>query len=246
VGAAKKNESLYTATAFASLTLITLLATPIMRLTRMVPSLASGLSSLGRIDNFLSQHENKVLTTKSRSHIMDTESIPSLKSTHSEVDTPALELEPINLRGDASLVFVQNGSLAWSKDTPPALQRLNFSIQPASLTIVTGPIGSGKTTFLRGILNEIPMSEGRVEVKTSSIAYCDQVPWLTNMSVRANVIRDLPFDRRWYDTVVQACALQTDYDHMVRGDESLVEFESPAELLARPSKFAALCNARAN
>jgi ATP-binding cassette, subfamily C (CFTR/MRP), member 1 len=171
-GAVNKNESLYTATAFASLTLITLLATPIMTLTQAVPSLASGLSSLGRIDN--------------------------------------------------------------------------FSIQPASLTIVTGPVGSAKTTLLRGILNEIPMSEGRVEVKTSSIAYCDQGPWLTNMSVRTNVIGALPFDKRWYDTVVQACALQTDYDHMVRGDESLLEFESPAELLARPSEFAALCNARAN
>jgi ATP-binding cassette, subfamily C (CFTR/MRP), member 1 len=197
VVAVNKNESLYTAIAFASLTLITLLATPIMRLTQVAPSLASGLSSLGRIDNFLSQHENKVLTAKSRSHIMDTESTPSLKSTHAGAGTPALELEPINLRGDASLVFVQNGSFAWSKDTPPALQRLNFSIQPASLTIVTGPVGSGKTTLLWGILNEIPMSDGRVEVKTSSIAYCDQGPWLTNMSVRGNAIGALPFDKRW-------------------------------------------------
>lgn len=176
VGAVDKNESLYTATAFASMTLITLLATPIMRLMQVVPSLTSGLSSLGRIDNFLSQHENNVLITKSRSHIMDTKSTSSLKSTHSEAGTLALELEPINLRGDASLVFVQNGSFAWSKDTRPALQRLNFSIQPASLTIVTGLVGSGKTTLLRGILNEIPMSGGRVEVKTSSIDYCAQVP----------------------------------------------------------------------
>lgn len=52
VGAVNKNEPLYTAIAFASLTLITLLATPIMRLTQVVPSLESGLSSLGRIEQF--------------------------------------------------------------------------------------------------------------------------------------------------------------------------------------------------
>ncbi|KAJ8099026.1 hypothetical protein POJ06DRAFT_238940 [Lipomyces tetrasporus] len=48
--------------------------------------------------------------------------------------------------------------------------------------------GSGKTTFLRAILNELPEIEGELASYGSTFAFCDQSPWLVNSTVQKNII----------------------------------------------------------
>ncbi|KAK9259785.1 hypothetical protein V1519DRAFT_234967 [Lipomyces tetrasporus] len=72
---------------------------------------------------------------------------------------------------------------------------------------VVGPVGSGKTTFLRAILNELPEIEGELASYGSTFAFCDQSPWLVNSTVQKNIIGEALLDSEWYYTVSRACAL---------------------------------------
>lgn len=90
------------------------------------------------------------------------------------------------------------------------------------LTIVAGPVGCGKSTFLKGLLGETPKISGHVYVPSSQIAYCDQTPWVINGSIRDNIIATTEFDDIWYQRVIHACALDIDIRRMPEGDQTVV------------------------
>jgi ATP-binding cassette subfamily C (CFTR/MRP) protein 1 len=97
------------------------------------------------------------------------------------------------------------------------------TIPTAQLTAIIGPVASGKSTFLKALLGEIPVSQGSVRVRTNSnIAFCDQTPWLLNASARDNVIGYSHTDNIWYDTVIQACCLEADFESFPDGDASII------------------------
>eukprot|EP01041_Mallomonas_annulata_P002395 gene2395-4646_t len=71
-----------------------------------------------------------------------------------------------------------------------SLSGINFSACEGELVIVTGPVGSGKSSLLTAILGEIRCVKGRGVVRSESaarIAYCAQQPWIMAASVLANV-----------------------------------------------------------
>jgi ABC-type lipoprotein export system ATPase subunit len=88
--------------------------------------------------------------------------------------------------------------------------------------MVVGPVGSGKSTLLRAILGEVPLLQGSIKRLSSPVAYCDQVPWLQNISIRQNIVGQDQFDKAWYQAVVSACALDIDMQQLPEGDQTLV------------------------
>ena len=48
--------------------------------------------------------------------------------------------------------------------------------------------------------------EGTVEV-SGRISYSCQDPWLFSGTLRDNVLFGLPYDPTWYNTVIEACAM---------------------------------------
>jgi len=93
-----------------------------------------------------------------------------------------------------------------------------------SLTMIVGPVGSGKSTFLKTIAGEVPLRQGRLRVQQSDIALCNQTAWLCNSTIRENIIgqTDGVFEAGWYDTVISACALDIDFAHLPLGDATIV------------------------
>lgn len=94
-----------------------------------------------------------------------------------------------------------------------------------NLVILVGPVGCGKSTFLKGLAGETPVLEGELFVKYPNLAFCDDTPWLSNSSIRSNIVGEdmsAVFDPDWYRTVVSACALELDIKKMPAGDETLV------------------------
>ncbi|KAG5503490.1 hypothetical protein JKF63_05629 [Porcisia hertigi] len=57
-----------------------------------------------------------------------------------------------------------------------------------------------------------------------SCAYCSEVPWLQNDSIRANIILSSrpPQGERWYHTVLRACALDVEVAALPQGDATVV------------------------
>jgi len=96
----------------------------------------------------------------------------------------------------------------------------DLTLTPGTLTVVTGTVGSGKSSVLSAILGEMdPLHKDDVSVTLrGSISYCSQEPWIQNATVRDNILFGSPFDATKYETVLQACALHADIAALPGGD----------------------------
>lgn len=117
-----------------------------------------------------------------------------------------------------NLVVVEAGSFGYDTTKKPTLSEINVQVPLSKLTLVVGPVGSGKSTLLRAFLGEVAIVAGSVKISSSEIAYCDQTPWLMNGTVRDSIIAFSPVDERWYQKVLDACALREDLVQLPRGD----------------------------
>lgn len=117
---------------------------------------------------------------------------------------------------------IRNLSAAWSIDTEPVLKDLNIDIQETKITMVVGPVGSGKSTFLKMLMGEIPEYSGSVSTSFTHAAYCSQSPWITFGTIQENIVGASPWDRPWYDQVTKSCVLQADFQQLPAGDQTKV------------------------
>ncbi len=72
---------------------------------------------------------------------------------------------------------------------------------------VVGPVGSGKTTVLLAILNELENYTGKVSVN-GKVFYISQQPWVFTATIKQNITFGKPFDKEKFDRVVEACSLR--------------------------------------
>jgi ABC-type transport system involved in cytochrome bd biosynthesis fused ATPase/permease subunit len=121
------------------------------------------------------------------------------------------------------LDYVAHGrSTGWEESKPNIINDASFEIRHGTLNMIVGPVGCGKSTFVRMLLRETPIATGTLHVEAGAIAYCAQVPWLTNHSMQENILGESLFDLNWYNTVVQACALDEDIRDQSNGDQGLL------------------------
>lgn len=146
------------------------------------------------------------------------------KTTMFSLSTKQLEAgEAANDHRSSSYVVVgANARCGWNESMSPVLEGLDFRIKKGSLTMVVGPVSSGKSTLLNAILGETPVCEGLSRSSTSTTAYCSQSPWLVNNTVEYNITPGSDMDRNWYDSVLGACDLGSDLAVMPMGDKTLV------------------------
>lgn len=109
-------------------------------------------------------------------------------------------------------------SKAQSKDTDvkPAgpifhLDNLDFSIPRGSLIAIVGPVGSGKSSLLQGLLGEMRRTSGSVAFG-GTIGYCPQTAWIQNASVRENICFGRPFDEERYWKAIRDSCLERDLE----------------------------------
>src|SRR4051794_7806832 len=135
---------------------------------------------------------------------------------------PDIELQPItprvNANSSSAVISVRNLTLSWSSADRPVIADVSFDIQPGNLTMIVGPVASGKSSLLRGLLGEIPSSKGNVYNDLAHAAFVDQAPWIQNCSIRDNIVGVGDFEPEWYASVVHACAFDTDIESLPEGD----------------------------
>lgn len=118
-------------------------------------------------------------------------------------------------------VCVGNATLGWPGSHVISLGDVSFTGK-ALLVAIVGPVGCGKSTFLRTLLGETNVLQGSVHVSQSEIAYGGQSPWVFEGSIRDNVLAGSDLDESWYAAVVHACALNIDIENMPEGDVATV------------------------
>jgi len=64
------------------------------------------------------------------------------------------------------------------------LKNINFEAKIASFTVIVGEIGSGKSSLLLSILNEMKASKNSLIKINGKIAYCAQKPWIMSATVQ--------------------------------------------------------------
>ncbi|KAB8258546.1 ABC transporter [Aspergillus pseudonomiae] len=228
-----KSQTLLLAQAFTSLSLISLLTTPVIVLIQTMPMVFQCVGNFDRIQeycNYSSQTRNVPHSGDgSRTPCSTSEEETTLESvplgTLSKRESHSHSLFHADLRLDGH-------GFAWNRSSAdPALHDLQIAIKRGSITAIIGPVGSGKSSFLHALLGElvdIPSELGlsrrdKVDPRArEAMAYCAQHPWLENHTIRENIRGSSPWDLKWYRCVLSACALETDLAQLEKGDFTLV------------------------
>ena len=87
--------------------------------------------------------------------------------------------------------------------------------------IISGAVGSGKSSLLLAILGELPICKGIIEHK-GKMAFVSQSPWVFAGTLRDNITFNKPFDFIKFQTVVKACALVKDIEQFPDGDLTII------------------------
>ncbi|KNE72733.1 hypothetical protein AMAG_17064 [Allomyces macrogynus ATCC 38327] len=101
------------------------------------------------------------------------------------------------------------------------LSDINLQIRAGSLTAIVGEVGSSKWSLLAAMLGEIPKCAGTVRTR-GRVAYVSQQAWIINATVRENVFFALSMDEARYQRMIKACALESDLNMLVQGDQTLI------------------------
>ncbi|RGP72643.1 canalicular multispecific organic anion transporter 2 [Fusarium longipes] len=121
---------------------------------------------------------------------------------------------------DDLVVEINNAS--FSTDNGSALLTdINTRFLQRTINMVVGKVGSGKSSLLKAIIGENTPAQGTIKTETS-VAYCDQVPWLRNTTIRDNIIGQSQLDEKWLETVIRSCAFDEDLAQLPQGQDTVV------------------------
>ncbi|KAM5354839.1 hypothetical protein ACJ41O_001485 [Fusarium nematophilum] len=132
--------------------------------------------------------------------------------------------ERLAVRSEAPSVVVEQATFYTpdhGMERKVLLQDCNFEALPKSLTVISGPLGSGKSTFLRSLIGGVRQVDGNINM-SGTIAYSPQVPVLIHGTVRDNIIFGLPFHPSFYQRVIDATALRVDLASLAHGDQTML------------------------
>ncbi|KPM39265.1 ABC transporter C family member 3 [Neonectria ditissima] len=181
---------------FPAMAYMTLLAMPLSSLFQNIPNLISAFTCLGRIDDFL-KHESRVDPRAHADHLYTVEK--------TEKPPPAFS--------------ITQGRFGWVEGKD-ALEEMDLTIPASALTIIIGPVASGKSTLLKALLGETTYFSGTMAVAFNNrkIGYCDQTPFLPNGTIRSIIVGHAGFNAARYHQALEAAALLPDLAALPQGD----------------------------
>jgi ATP-binding cassette subfamily B protein len=118
-------------------------------------------------------------------------------------DAPAPAFTPKTAEHTLDTIEVRGLSYKYP-GTPRGIEDVSFSVERGSFTVITGRIGSGKTTVLKAMLGLVPLDGGdilwngeRVDDPATFLvpprsAYTPQVPRLFSETLKDNILMGLP------------------------------------------------------
>ncbi|KPM43649.1 ATP-binding cassette transporter abc4 [Neonectria ditissima] len=91
------------------------------------------------------------------------------------------------------------------------------------LTVIRGKVGSGKSSLLLAMLNEMEHRGGHFSRPDEPVAYAQQLPWIQDKTIRENILFHQGYDPVRYREVLSACALVPDLATLSKGDQTKLE-----------------------
>lgn len=166
---------------FAALSLITLLAQPLFWIFEVILDLSAAFGAFDRIQSFLVKSTRdeyrmmEVVNSANSAVVVGEEGglieLQALRAVASQVSSSN------NSQNFTAVIDVEDATFDWSPDRS-VLSNVTFSLSSGQLTLLIGPVASGKTTLLKGLLGEVPHSRGRVYMARGPLSWCEQTPWI--------------------------------------------------------------------
>lgn len=230
------SHALNPAYVFSSLALFNSLRMPLNLLPLVIGQVVDAWSSLGRIQDFLIAEE------QDDDFLWDMEGKKAVSINHADftwertitqdpdkkgAPTPnkkqakeAKDAEKAAAKVRKSTDSPSSGADSASTLTqvePFKLHDMDLSIGRNELIAVIGGVGSGKSSLLAALAGDMRRTNGSITMGASR-AFCPQYAWIQNASVKENILFGKDYNRKWYDTVVDACALRPDLEMLPNGD----------------------------
>uniref|UniRef100_A0A3Q1G7M3 ATP-binding cassette, sub-family C (CFTR/MRP), member 12 n=1 Tax=Acanthochromis polyacanthus TaxID=80966 RepID=A0A3Q1G7M3_9TELE len=101
----------------------------------------------------------------------------------------------------------------------PALRNISFTLPKGHLLGVCGNVGSGKSSLISSILEQMHLLQGSV-IADGTFAYVSQQAWIFHGTVQENILMGKPLDQAKYDRVVDVCSLRADLKILPYGDQT--------------------------
>ncbi|KAK7931511.1 ABC multidrug transporter [Apiospora marii] len=196
---------------FTSLSYVILLADPLAMIFQSIPQIIAGLACLGRIQKYL-----ECETRNDFRSVIHTNKVSLVTSTEKKASTPE-KGSPTS--DNPSAISIREGNYGWVPESM-VLRDINVEFSSAALNIVCGPVGCGKTSLCKALLGEIPFHSGNMHLHTTyrRIGFCDQTPFLSNGTIRHNIIGFSDFDEERYREVLLATMLDVDLETLPSGE----------------------------
>ncbi|MCQ6558920.1 ABC transporter ATP-binding protein [Paenibacillus mendelii] len=119
-------------------------------------------------------------------------------------------------------------------DTGRGIVDIDLTLERGSFTVLTGTIGSGKTTFVRALLGLLPAAEGTVRWNGRVVedlgsffipprsAYTAQMPRLYSDTLRNNILLGLAEHDDNLPRAIHAAVMEYDVEHLQLGLDTMI------------------------
>lgn len=217
-----KHATLLPAQAFTSIALIALLTTPVVEFIQLLPLVVQSLGCFSRIQDFCNYTRESGPSNESTDVLH-----PSEHSQETAFGLESLAISNPPLLKQKHIASWESQSFGWGKGQI-VLHDITVEVPRGMLTVVVGPVGSGKSSFLSAILGELKSRSSTEATEQAegtgkcAMAYCSQSPWLENGTLRQNILGVSILERKWYDSVISACGLEADLKVLESGDLTVI------------------------
>lgn len=143
--------------------------------------------------------------------------------------------EPVIKLTEDRLSFLEVDDLTYHyPGTTRGIEGIKLHIPRHSFTVITGRIGSGKTTLVRNLLGLLPMERGTIKwndivvedpssfFTTPRSAYTPQVPRLYSDTLRENILLGLPVSEAQLSDAIHMAVMDKDVQELDNGMDTII------------------------
>ena len=185
--------------AFVSIVLFNIMRFPLIVLPNVISNVVQSTVSLKRIADYLMLEE------------LDESSVNHGPSSHPDA------------------AFMKNGCFTWAnidskeqknqENSNFSLKSINLKVKRGELIAIVGQVGCGKSSLISAFLGEMQKLDGEAEL-CGHCAYVAQTAWIQNATLKNNILFSSPLEEKYYQDVLEACALKPDLEILADGDET--------------------------
>lgn len=105
------------------------------------------------------------------------------------------------------------------------LQNINLEIKKGEFVGVIGEVGSGKSSLIQAILNNLILLENTESnqsefIQNGSIAYVSQIAWLQNDTIKNNILFFSEYEKEKYNEAIELSQLKHDIKNFIGGEST--------------------------